>query len=386
MLSFFYSLARRLDTPFLKLELSFAIRNFALGLISLFIPIYLLQKGFSVRQVVLYFIIYLGVLALGSLLAGFLSRVIKFKWLMVTHYPLFLITLWFLYSVGTDFNKLLIVAIAQGLTASLFWLGHHLKFRMFSTHAHRGVDTGLEYTLKEIASALAPVFGGLLIGLVSAQLLFIVSGLIYILAIIPLLFVPHIDVVFEPAYLFEFRENLGTHELRYWIIYGLVDVVLAFIWPLFIYLTIAQRYEILGLLAGISLVVVLIENIVAGAIYDKGNKKLLTYGAWATSLVFVAMYLAQTIIHVIGINIIKDVAANMLKVPLVAQTYNDSENTSHLMDYFIKQEIVINAAKIAGLCLMLIFPNINTLFLVLGIVVPVAMAYQQRKTYLTKAV
>jgi hypothetical protein len=362
-------LKQRFHTPFVQLEFSFAIRNFALGLISLFIPIYLLERGFTVRQVTLYFMVYLEMAAIGSIVTGFVSQIIKFKHLMVLHYPLFLGILVCLYAIDVNFVHLILVGAAQGLTASLYWLGHHLKFRIFSNHEHRGLDTGIDRSVREIAKSLAPVFGGLIIGLISAEALFILAGIIYLFAVIPLLKVPHITVQLEPKYLFTLSDKLDRRQFKFWFIYGWVEAALLFTWPLFIYLFIAKEYEIIGLLAGLSLIILVIENFFTGDSYDKGKRYLIWLGGLGSSIVFMGMFLAQTIMHAVGINIFKQFVVNMYTVPLIAELFNDSEESPHLLDYFIKQEFFINTSKVVSLSAILIVPSINYIFLVTALLI-----------------
>jgi len=376
----------RFSTPFAKLELSYAIRNFGLGLITLFVPIYLLEKGFVFNQVVLYYCTYLLAFIFFTAVIGFVSRIIKFKWLMMAHYPLYFISYLSLYLFANSFANLLIIAAITGISSALFWLGHHLMFRMFSSHNHRGLNVGIDRNSKELTKSSATMLGGLIIGLFNPGSLFLVSGIIFISASIPLCFVPHINTSFEPRYLMRIGDRVDGQIMKFWFTHGLIDIVVSFTWPIFIYLTIAKQYEIIGLLSGISLVALLIENLTTGELYDRGKRVFIRIGALATSILYTLMFFAGSLLHAVGINLFKSFVIDMYTVPMIAQMYNDSEKTEHLMDFFIKQELVINCTKLLSVAILLLLPDIKYVFVISALILflLIVIEYKAPKDILIK--
>ena len=95
--------------PFLKkqlneLFLAHSIDSFVNSLFGIFIPIYLLTLGYSVPQILMYFIIVYLATALFFFFAGYLSTHLGLKHTMFIRLPFFLFFLILLYFLGSITN------------------------------------------------------------------------------------------------------------------------------------------------------------------------------------------------------------------------------------------------------------------------------------------
>ena len=82
-----------------ELYASIAIRSFALSMINIFIPIYLLNLDYSLKQVLIFFVFLTGTHAVTSIHAGKISSKFGFKHAILFSVPLLLIFYLMLYSL-----------------------------------------------------------------------------------------------------------------------------------------------------------------------------------------------------------------------------------------------------------------------------------------------
>ena len=126
-----------------QIYISSAIRNFALSLISLFVPLYLFKElGYPLEQVMYFFIFYAAIFAVLTPMAAKFSARFGLKHSVLISVPLYLLFVLLLYFLPTYSIPLFIIAGLLGASQAFYWMGMHIVFKHASDHKHRGEEVG----------------------------------------------------------------------------------------------------------------------------------------------------------------------------------------------------------------------------------------------------
>ena len=171
-----------------EIYITLAIKNFSLALISIFIPIYLLQQGFTLNNIFLFYAIFSISIALTAFFVlKLVSRVgIKHGMLLSMF---FLIIYYFMLQFVTNnsLNWVFFVApIVAGIYSSLFWSNFHIDFAVFSSKKIRTQQLGLACVFAIILAAIGPALGGFLLSYMGFNYLFLIAAILLIISSFPL--------------------------------------------------------------------------------------------------------------------------------------------------------------------------------------------------------
>ena len=171
-----------------ELYASISIRSFALSLIGVFIPIYLIHEGYSFQSVFLFFAIFSGAHAIGVIPAAKICSKFGFKHSILFSVPFMILGLMGLYSLHLFAPLFYIIPIIFGIGNALFWMGYHLDFTIFSNKNHRGKDISFAKVLFILFNAVGPFTGGLIAVLFGFRVMFLFSSFLLFISSAPLFF------------------------------------------------------------------------------------------------------------------------------------------------------------------------------------------------------
>src|SRR3989338_1361500 len=107
-----------------QLYLSLAIRAFANGLIAIFIPIYLIELGYDVATVLLFYAILHLTIICFAIPAAKIAAKYGFRHVMFYSIPLYVLVLALLYSLDMYHWPLASIGIIAGVSQAFFWMGY----------------------------------------------------------------------------------------------------------------------------------------------------------------------------------------------------------------------------------------------------------------------
>lgn len=119
-----------------------AIDALAFSISGIFVPIFLLSSGATVREVAFYFIAHNVVLLLGAFASGFIASKIGLKKTILIRYPFLFVFLGLLVYWTKFQNPITILATVGGLQAAFFWIPLNIFF-------------GRHSRIRELGSAIA---------------------------------------------------------------------------------------------------------------------------------------------------------------------------------------------------------------------------------------
>lgn len=341
--------------------LAYGIDNFAMGLVSIFVPIYLYKMGYPIFVILLYyFMLPINSVIFASLIAKTVARVgVKYSILVSALFKIcFLVSLRFLPDHAWLFAILPTFNVLKTQFASL---SYHLNFVEHSDSEHRGRQVGALQATALFASITAPLIGGLLIAWLGFSWLFATAIVLIFVSSIPILKLKRVanTVPFNPQGIWKDifkKENkplfmsFGGYAVEEWI--GFV------VWSLFLFIMV-QKTEAFGALHTIVTGVTFVVFYVVGKLSDKSDKRhiikvsnVLYFFGW------VARLFADSFTSVIFIDSYKNITGNVLQVPWSAYSYDLAAKRDYFR-FIVQREIMFDFSRMIFVPFVLLIFFIN---------------------------
>jgi hypothetical protein len=324
------------------------ILDFAIAAITIFEPIYLFKLGFSIPQILFFYIGVYGLYLLIQPFGGKVTRSQGYKHGIIFSTP-FLI-LYYLSLFAIPYSPLFIATaiVAYAIQKTLYWPGFHADFAKFGSVSDSGREFGLLVFLISLVSVVGPFFGGLVIRLFSFPTLFVIVSLLILVSNIPLLLPPGVFVPRDLSYLDAYKRLLKP-ENRCTVLsfMGYGEELLALtIWPIAIFLAIDGFTEI-GALISISTLITAVVGYLIGRGGDGHGRvndfKILRIGTIMTALSWVMRIAAFGPFTILGIDTLYRTSRMAQGVPMMTLTYEAARHYS-----VTKTAILIEMAVIVG--------------------------------------
>jgi len=347
-----------------ELYMSIALRSFALSMISIFIPIYLLKLNYSLFSVLVFYIVLNSAHALFVIPAAKISSRFGFKHSIFFSIPVLIIFYLSLYTLEQYNWPLFILAIILGISNALFWIGHHIDFSKFSDSKNRGKEIGTANIISSVFYVIGPFIGGSILLLLGFKALFVMVSIILMVSIIPLFFSKDI---YDPMN-FTIKSIFKGQKIRDALTFmghGIESGVGMTIWPIFIFFSILNNYLTLGLVSSLSLSFSLIFIFIVGKFSDIHRKLILKIGAVSNAIIWGIKSFVKTSLHVFVIDSFYGISQTLISIPFIALSY-DKANEDNIVKFIIFREITIQIGRILLFTVMLFITDLIISFIFSG--------------------
>lgn len=343
-----------------ELYLSYGIFNFALGLISVFVPIYLYKIDYSIQEILLFFFINsLSFVAFSYPGAKVVSK------LGVKHTMLMTAPLLILFFIGLSFIReipvlFFLLPILRAMKMILFNYSFHLNFIQHADKKKRGQEFSMAQASATFAGILSPLIGGIIIHYTGFSSLFYIGSFFLFVAMIPLFFTKdtYEKINFNQKNVFvdifkkknrSFLSSFSGYAVESWI--GMI------VWPIFLFV-LAFSMESIGAITSIStLMTFLIFYFVGKATDAKDKKKLIRIGTFLYFFGWVGRIFVTGMTSALFIDTYKNLAQKVVDIPWSARFYDIAAKR----DYFkliVEREIIFNLTR------TILFPILILVFLI----------------------
>lgn len=333
-----------------------AIGNLAQAIITLFEPIFLYHVvGLTVPEVLLFmasiYAIYALIIPIGGKVAA------KFGYAHSIFFSIpFQIIFWFLI-LGSEKNVLLLIpaALSFAIQKTLYWPALHASLSRFSDKKQRGREFSFMYAIMNLMQIIGPMLGGLLSALIGIETVFIVASVIYLCSAIPVLWSREVFVP-KPYRFHDTWEMYKKYPLRFLGYIGFGEELLVLtIWPIFIYIIVAN-YQDAGTLVTVATLVATGLALYIGFYTDRHSKlALLRVGTIIYALTWLARIPVFTPFGTFITDALSRTTKSLVFIPASAITYDQAAKT-HIMPYIIGFEQMLSIGKmLAALIGMAVF-------------------------------
>lgn len=328
------------------------IKELAIGLLGLFLPVFLFQVYGSINLVLLFYSLiyffYLIFAAPGAMLA---TRFTFNKAITISIFfgILAFVSLFFLESNIILFSILLI--IFSTVERILYWVPYHSGIAKFVDNKNRAKTMSLFAAIGSLLRIVLPILAGFIIAQHGFGVLFIIAILIYFIALIPMAYMVPINEFYTFGYLQTWKVLFHKRDRRILITYmsdGAIDFINKMVWPIFIWQLLDGNYEIVGLVSSAIVLVTILLRLVMGNFTDKFDKrKLLRYGTILYSLGWLLKVFVETAFQIFVVSTYHSFSSVAMRTPFDALMYEKAADSGHYIDeYTVLREMSLNIGRV----------------------------------------
>ncbi len=334
--------------------LNLMIQSFAISLIAIFVPIYLLQMGFTLNQVILFEAVKFAGLSFFSPVTAVLAKRLGFKHLIFFRVPMYMAYLLGIVMLDKISIPVYLIALVGGISASLYWVSLKSIFAKNSHKEKRAYETSKTSALPKLATILGPAIGGIIAVALGFKVLAGIACLLLFASVIPLLSTP--EVYPKTNSLRSVFRKKNRHMFACFIANGARGMANAVMWPLFVYLMLGNMHSI-GFLATTASIGTAVLNMAIGRRADNGNRhRMMKFGGLFVGLSFILKYFATGAIFIFAITFFAEIFTAILDIPFSAIFY-DHAARENPVDFMVFAEIGLGIGRVGFLLLLLLLVN-----------------------------
>lgn len=306
-----------------ELYMSVAIQDFALAAVTLFEPIYLYGLGYSISDILMYYIVVYALYYILVPLGGkFVARSGPERSIVISTLCLvgYYLSLFLVKDAAIFFW---VAPVMFALQKTFYWPAYHADFIAASDQGQRGKEYSGLWSVSTLMYIIGPALGGLLISLFGFNVLFGFVIITIILSSVPLFIAPvrpprenfsYWQAFWQPFTGFHLRSTIGYLALG-------EELVLLAVWPIFISL-IFTSYASIGGAVAVATLLTALATLYIGKLIDQGRRPLaLRWAGIITALGWLVRPWLQAIPAVFTSDTIGRIAKNATFVSLTSLTY-----------------------------------------------------------------
>lgn len=353
---------RFIHNKYNELVISNTFRTFALSLISLFLPIFLLQSGFTmlevlVLEVVISITVFFGHYIAHGLVGHGIKKHLIASYVLTIIFYIFLYNTEFLVATIGKIGYLTILAVLNTMYIALFWTSFHLFF-IKSTRKNEGKKYGILMGIPVILGIVSPFVGSLLIGNFGFQVTFIVTSVLLAIGGSTLFFSKETKASTKRD-MKKIIKGSGVKANWMFIFEGANTCGTAFIWPVLLYV-LGMKLISLGLLYLFSNSLFAIVSYLSGKITDKhGARKIIRIGSIGHGISLILRAFTKTMLLMTFAQSLGGLFGALLFVPFRSSFYKHSHKDSS--NSILNREFYLHVGRV---CL---FTGIIALYFAFGI-------------------
>ena len=315
------------------------ISTFARALIETFIPLLLFKFGYSLKEVVFYFLIYNFIELIISYPLVYIATKKGNKVLAILGFVGFVLTQVMLNKMYMGLSYLMIIATLYALYRAGYWLSRRY-FNLKVIHKkHISSTYSIVTIINQVALIFAGYIGALILDFVGTNVLTLIAIILYVVSIIPLFMFKfehdetNTDVKLE---LFKTIKDVGLNNIYVFGSYEILNV-LKFFFTLYLFIYVKNTYQTVGLFNLLTNLSVMIFAFYYGKKTD-GKKNYLKLSIILTGLVYIIKANVVSILLVV-ISLLEGIAIKMYEISMNKELYSLSKKFEY-NNYNLMYEII----------------------------------------------
>jgi hypothetical protein len=347
-----HQLFRIKHTELNEIFLVMSLRSFVCSMISIFVPIYLLILGFSLRDVLLIQLVMAIVeFSFEFVSASYISKVGP-KHAIALSMPPLIAHFWMLSTISTYHWPLWFIAFCGGLALALYWQGYHYDFSKSTKKKEATKNVSQMYITLAVLGAIAPLVGGVIATNFGFEALYVVVIGLLLVVFIPLFKKSEVHTGVP----IDIKKINIRHIYRDLISYGGAGIEASMslvIWPIFVY-TAVQSYQSVGFITSAALVITIFVTYFVGRKVNNTNRhKYITTGSFLDGLIFILLTFVNTFTQIISLNMARSLVSSLRMAPYTSEYYLHAGENSR-QEYILAMESAIDFAKIIAFSVLIV--------------------------------
>jgi MFS family permease len=349
-----------------------ALTGFAGSFVGIFVPIYLLNLGYSLQVVLFCLLLQQALGFVFFIAAGFWAERFDLRALVVASYLLVFPYLGGLHLLEAGTVPLWVVIVVNALRLSLYWFPLHVFFAQHAEDAKMGDNVSKLQAFPKALRIASPLVGGIIASVFGFQALFALSAMLYIFCLWPLLSLPAIRtaIALRLGRFFELARN-NVRYMAAEFAQIIREEAEGVIWPIVVFLSVRNTVSV-GAVGTLAAVGGILFTLLVGRYTDTVDKKLLMkIGGGGAALVWLGRYFFHEEIAIYSLTAAAGFFETLLVVPFTATIFSlaRAQGTTEFIAF---REIPILAARtvlysfaivvVANIDTVLLLPALSSVF------------------------
>jgi len=347
--------------------ISIALKNLALSMAGIFVPLYLfIDLNYPLTKVALFFIVYSLALTFTAPFAAKFTSKYGIKHGILTSMFGFIIYIILLATLPYH-GLYMLPALIWGIANSFYWINFHTDFAKFSDRKNRGREVSIWFITAFLGILLGPILGAIIITFLGFTTLFVIVSLIFLLSAVPLFLTSEVyaPIKFSIKDLFD-KSHLK--ETYFYLTYGFKTMISQFALPIFIFLLL-NKYISLGAIASFAALGSIVIGYYVGKLSknEKREWKMIKYGSLFHSVGWFFLIFVKTFIQIAVVNIYLAMSFIIVEIPHHTLMYTRANKKKTIMGYIVYREMIMAFGRFLGVLLILITGKFVIGFIVSGL-------------------
>ena len=346
-------------TELSEMYLAVLLRTVSIGMVGIFVPVYLLKSGFMLPSILEFYVLFYAFGIFNDLLCGGLiarfgpKHVMRTSFLLQTAFSLMLVELPHLPV------PILLLSLVASLASTMYFLPYHVGFSKIKHPKHGGKELGFLQVMERVGGVVGPLIGGALATYVNPRATFLAAaGAMFIAAII-LMLSP------EPVQTHQklnFRGLAIKKELSTYVSYvgfTVENSVSLYLWPVFLAAVVFSydAYLKIGTVSSVSVLAAVLVVIPLGRMLDKQKgKKMIQLGTAINALIHLVRPFISTLGGAVGLSALNEPITSVYRMAYLKGFYDSADDhPGYRIAYVTINEVVGDMARVVlwGLLLVL---------------------------------
>lgn len=253
-----------------ELYTSILLRSLSINLVGVFVPVYLYQIGYELRQIFLFFLVFFVFRLFADFGSAFFVARFGPKHTIALSTIIRVIDMIFLLTLEEYHWPLALLACISTTGYSLFFTAYHTEFSKIKHSKHAGKEIGSVAILDRLGGVLGPLIGGVIAAIWGAHLVLIIALVMLLFSLVPLLLSGEVvrtkqNITFRG---FRFKKHIRTYVAGSG--FSLDNTVSLVAWPMFVGIIIfgGDNFAKLGAVTSISTITALVSIKGIGKLID----------------------------------------------------------------------------------------------------------------------
>lgn len=328
------------------------LSSFAKGLIETFIPLILYKYGYSLKEVLFYYLI----CNLSSLIIMFpCLKLIKKHNRLLAFSSIFFITIVqiMLNNIVYSYLYLISLGIMYALYRRCYWISR----RYYNLNNIKEKNICKSYTLicilSELAAMTSTYIGSLLLDFTDIKILAIISILFFIISMIPLFSLNYNQDENRKMHLFKTMKKISFGNLIHFGCFEL-KAITKFLFPLYLFIYVQDRYQVVGLLSLIADFATILFSYMYGKKLNEGKNHLRLS---IVLFIIILVFKANTTSYILAIiAFLEGIISKANEISLSKEFYTLSKKYDYY-NYSTAYEFTQNVFRSVTLLILYLFVN-----------------------------
>lgn len=252
-----------------KFDIFLFVSTFARTLIEVFIPLFLYKNGFSIKSILLFYLLTSVFSLFVSYIFAKIGEKIGYSIVMCAGVASFVVMQVALNNIICSDIFIALIALIHSFYKRGYWVARRYYVTEVMPQRNSSGPFSIMMVITEIASIVAGFLGGYLLDGFNALILTTISSVLLFISIIPLTMIK----TKTKGIKIELFKNLKKYDKRNYLAFSLyeLDHLLAFIFPIFIAMYIKNTYMMAGSVNAISSLAIIVFILIYGRLIKNKN-------------------------------------------------------------------------------------------------------------------